>query len=116
MSAYKIAGACTLCDAMCFTVLDLADDGSPKRLGPPLSGSTRIGFMLMDGTRMGLTFCQTCSGLLSGRHYVAIWQKVIRSWVREIGSKPRPAWFSKQFANGLLAEMGREPWEEIVRG
>jgi hypothetical protein len=76
MIDYKITGACTRCDAMCFRVLDTQKDGSPKRLGPPIDGAVRVSFMLMDGTRTSLTFCADCATMLPGELYVSIWQRI----------------------------------------
>lgn len=120
MSDHKISGGCTTCDALCFQVLDLTDAGEPKRFGPPLDGAVRISFMLYDGSRADLTFCGGCATKLVSPDYFDIWAKVIRSWVKELSGKPvedqNPEWFPKQFANGLLVEMGRKSWKDLVNG
>lgn len=119
MSEFKIAGACTTCDEPCFEVLQVWDEngkypGEPRRLGPPLPGSMRVSFMLMDGSRADLTFCGKCAGDLDATHYTGIWRKVIRSWIRESQGKcGEQAWFRAEFFNGLLAEMGRISWSEF---
>lgn len=114
MSDYKIAGHCTTCDAECFEIIERWGEherrpGEPKRIGAPLDGATRITFLLVDGSRMDLTFCKDCAAGLTDDSYSSIWQKVLRSWTRELeekGDEP-PEWFTKQYENGLLSEMGR---------
>ncbi len=120
MSDYKISGACTLCDEMCFEVLARWSEnerypGEPKRLGPPVDGATLITFVLFDGTKADLTFCGNCAASLTPESYVEIWRKVIRSWQREMSKgtgDQNPDWYQKQFANGILGEMGRTNWKD----
>lgn len=129
MSLYKIGGCCTRCDQHCFNVLavygpDERLPGEPKRLGSSLDGATRVTFLLYDGTHTDLTFCASCADEVSSADYVEIWEKVIRSWKRQLDVKRddtpdrerRPDWFGRQFENGLLCEIGRQLWEEIENG
>lgn len=121
----KVAGCCTICDNLCFEVISMQGDsdrlpGEPKELGRPIEGAVRVTFMLFDGTKTSLTFCETCaSTLLRPKAYGAIWDKVVRSWQRELSGKPvtdrQPGWFKGQFSNGLLSEMGRQLWTEAVK-
>lgn len=120
---HKIAGCCTICDEPCFEVLARWDDherhpGEPKRLGSPTEDAVRITFLLYDGTRTDLTFCGNCAADLQPDQYLEIWRKNIRSWMRELSEKPEgernPEWFGRQFANGLLDEMGRQKWKELT--
>lgn len=124
MSDYKISGHCTLCEARCFDVLAVYEaherlPGEPKQLGPPVEGAVRVTFMLIDGTKTALTFCAECAKHLPNDLYLQIWRKNIRSWLRELAEKPEgernPAWFIAQFGNGLLCEMGRELWIDLVK-
>lgn len=123
MSEYKIIGCCTVCDKQCFEVTAMYREGErfpgePKQLGAPLEGSVRINFMLIDGTKTSLTFCADCAN--APMEYSEIWQKNMRSWIRELSFKPEgersPEWFQRQFSNGLLCEMGRQLWTEAVKG
>lgn len=120
MSGYKITGCCSLCDAPCFEVLETQgsgdrNPGEPKRIGQPLPEATRISFLLYDGTKTDLTFCSDCAGLPSlAPYFIELWAKNVRSWMRELGDS-RPEWFVKQYANGLLCEIGRKTWKELVR-
>lgn len=129
MSDFKIAGCCTRCDGHCFDVRAVWGaherlPGEPKQLGAAMEGATRITFLLYDGTHTDLTFCESCAAELSSADYVAIWQKNIRSWKRQLDAKPaeateqerRPEWFGRQFSNGLLCEIGRQLWTEIGNG
>lgn len=124
MSDYKIMGHCTLCDARCFDVLAVYEaherlPGEPKAIGAPMEGAMRITFMLVDGTKTALTFCANCAESLPSALYLELWRKNIRSWMRELSEKPvserNPEWFEKQFSNGILCEMGRQQWTELVK-
>lgn len=123
MSPYKIAGCCTSCDQPCFEVLARWDEGTPlagepKGLGMPNGDALRVTFLLFDGTHTDLTFCAACAAALAPERYSEIWVKNLRSWQRQLNRKPppeqRPDWFVKQFSNGLLCELGRFSWKELV--
>lgn len=123
MSLYHVAGSCALCGAKCFEIMAVYADherlpGEPKRLGAPNAGAIRGTFMLMDGTKATLTFCEDCSQQPIEPHFTDIWRRVIRSWMRELWAKPaserNPSWFPQQFSNGLLCELGRSPWTEVI--
>lgn len=124
MSEHKVIGGCTRCDERCFEVLAMHEaherrPGEPKQLGKPVEGAVRIEFMLFDGAKTSLTFCANCSTGKLEPDFTALWQKNLRSWGRELAEKPEaermPDWYKKQFANGLLCEMGRVLWSEAVR-
>lgn len=115
MSEYKIAGHCTTCNCECFHIVERNGEderrpGEPKRVGKPHDDTVRITFLLINGSRMDLTFCGHCANSITPSDYTPIWQKVMRSWTREIEEKgvEIPAWFQKQYENGLLSEMGRQ--------
>ena len=121
MSDFKIAGCCTVCNEPCFEVMATWAEherypGEPKRLGPVIGNAVEITFMLMDGAKASLTFCEQCGAELNPAQYTDIWRKVIRSWAREMDvskqGEPRPDWFNQQFYNGLMSEMGRILWSE----
>lgn len=123
MSEFKIAGACTCCDAMCFEVMSRNEaherrPGEPKRLGKPNDDATRITFLLFDGTKTNLTFCGACATALNPDKYLEIWRKVMRSWLREQEDKQdqHQHWFPAQYANGLLVELGRIKFKDIQNG
>jgi len=123
VSNFKISGACTICDEMVFEVMARYEEherrpGEPKRLGSPNDGATRITFGLFDGTRADLTFCGTCTEILNSEQCTEIWRKVMRSWIREMegDTQKHDGWFPKQYANGLLVELGRVNLKEIIHG
>ena len=117
---FKISGACTSCNDLCFEVLARWSEnerypGEPKRLGPAMNGSTRVTFLLLDGSRADFTFCGKCAESLNPGQYPDIWRKALRSFQREMSETARP-WFNTQFVNGILAEMGRVKWTELTHG
>ncbi len=117
LTEFKIAGACTLCDQPCFEVIQTqAPSLEQKKLGLPLLGAMRFTFLLMDGSMMDLTFCAQCGEALAPSSYVAIWRKVMRSWLKEIGEEKQKhsSWFTPQFANGILCVLARRPWSEAI--
>jgi hypothetical protein len=119
VSDHKIAGCCTLCDKPCFEVMQVNDPhernpGEPKRLGQPMNDSARITFLLYDGTKTDLTFCGECADLPLAPLFIELWAKNMRTWLRELGNE-RPEWFMKQYTNGLLCEIGRKTWKELVK-
>jgi len=120
---HKIGGCCSKCDTPCFEVVQVFDSteeraGEPKKLGAPLPDSVRVTFLLYDGTQCDLTFCGSCAQELCPAWYVGLWKKCINSWVRELDRKPeaarRPGWLYKQFYNGLLAEVRRVSWKDMI--
>ena len=121
MSDVKLSGCCTLCDEPVFEVVARWQEGErhagePRRLGPPLDHARRITFLLLDGSTNDLTFCASCMESLTPAQYPAIWQKNLRSWQRELNEKPGSSmtWLEKQFGNGLLCELVRKTWKELI--
>lgn len=119
MSEHIIAGHCMHCDAPCFEVVARAEEhepnpGEPKRLGPPLEGSTRIAFLLFDGSKADITFCAQCAQTFGPEHYTGMWRKIQRSWQRELAGST-PDWFLKSFSSGILCELGRTSWKELCK-
>lgn len=120
MSLHKKSGCCTLCDEPCFEVVSRWEateryPGEPKRLGQVIGDATRISYMLLDGTKCDLTFCENCAGTVSGSDYVEIWRKVCRSWKREmeLTNQTKPDWYWESLNNGILSEMGRVLWRDL---
>ena len=123
MSEFKISGCCSLCDTPVYEVLARFAEherrpGEPKQLGAPDEGATKITFGLFDGTKADLTFCDSCAEELNCGQYMEIWRKVMRSWLREIAGKTEQHsnWLPKQYANGLLLELGRVKIKEQANG
>lgn len=121
MSEFKITGHCTTCDCEVFEIITRQAEherrpGEPKRIGGPLDNAIRITFLLFDGTKTDLTFCEDCAADLEPARYVAIWRKNLRSWMRELSGRQDelPDWLVKQFSGGLLCELGRKKWKELL--
>lgn len=116
MSAVKITGSCTACDAKCFDIMQVFEPhekhpGEPKQIGQPFPDAMRVTFLLYDGTQMALTFCENCADV-PRETYPELWRKVIRSWQRELAGK-EPDWFLKQVRNGLLRSAVKEHWKAV---
>lgn len=113
---YKRAGCCSLCDQLVFEVKARwgegdARAGEPKRFGPPLEGTLRITFLLLNGGRTDMTFCGDCGQSVDAQHYPTLWRKNLAGWLRE--QNGNPAKFKDEFSNGLLCELGRKSWREL---
>lgn len=114
---YKVSGCCSLCDQPAFEIICRWESherrpGEPKRIGLPLEGSQRITFLLYNGRRTDMTFCGACSETLSPDHYTLLWRKNLGGYLREQDGNPEK--FKEEFANGLLCELGRIEWKELV--
>jgi hypothetical protein len=119
MSDIKIIGCCSSCDKEVFDVVERfssAEDnaGMPKRIGAPHDDAIRVGFLLANGEQMDLTFCAECVDSLSSDDYPQLWEKVLRSWVVELGEK-RPDWLTQMLGNGILCEVGKQTWKDVMR-
>ena len=114
---YKIGGLCSICEAPCFEVMSVWDEGEkragePKRLGPSMNDSVRITFLLFDGRITDMTLCGACAGSLDPQWYVMLWRKNLAGYMREQDGNPEK--FKHQFANGILCEVERTTWKEHV--
>ena len=119
MKLYKIGGLCSICEAPCFEIMSLWDEGEkragePKRLGPPMNDSVRITFLLFDGRITDMTLCGTCAASITAAQYVTLWRKNLAGYMREQDGNPEK--FKHQFANGILCEVERTTWKEHVDG
>jgi hypothetical protein len=119
MDDIKIVGACTRCNKEVFDVIERFPPesvfaGKPRRLGSPNEDAMRLEFVLAGGEHMDLTFCKSCADGLSNEDYAELWEKVMRSWAAEMGEK-RPDWFVQMQTSGILGEVGRMSWPEVMR-
>jgi len=115
----KVVGCCSTCNKEVFEIIerfppDSVLAGKPRRLGPPNEDAVRLTFILASGAEMDLTFCNACADGLSNEDYAELWQKVMRSWAAEMGNL-RPAWFVQMASNGILGEVGRQGWQDVMR-
>ena len=114
---HKIGGLCSICEAPCYEIMDVWEEGTvragePKRLGPPMNSSVVVEFLLFDGSRTDMTLCGTCAASLSAREYALLWRKNLAGYLREQNGNTSK--FKRQFSNGLLCELGRITCNEIV--
>lgn len=119
MSQHKIAGCCSICDAPCFEVLGRWDSGEkragePKALGRPNDDAVRLTFLLMNGRVTDMTVCGPCADALTPEQYIELWRRNLCGYLREQDGDA--AKFVDEFANGLLYELGRKPWKDVVNG
>lgn len=111
----KLAGCCSKCDAEVFEVsVRDPETREPKRagLGSPLENAVRATFVLMNGSRMDLTFCAACMDELTPADYAALWRRVVVSWVHETSEDP--SWVRSQVDNGIAGLLHKQPWREVV--
>lgn len=118
MSDRKLAGCCSLCDAPAFEILQRWDEGErragePKRLGPPLPGSMRITFLLLNGRVTDMTVCEACAAVVAPEHYATLWGKNLAGYLFEQEGKTEM--FKHEFENGILSELARFNWKELVK-
>ena len=110
----KILGACTRCDKNVFEVVRTdTQTRLPLELGAAHDDAMRVTFILVNGTRMDLTFCADCASTLVPAEFPHIWQRVMLSWISESGAD-HPA-VKANVANGILGIVGMKPWKEVVR-
>jgi len=119
VSDIKVIGSCSICDKEVFDIVERfgpaeENAGRPKRIGAPHDDAMRIGFMLASGEQMDLTFCESCAEALTDEDYHELWQKVLRSWVAELGDR-RPEWLTPMLGNGILCELGKQSWKDVMR-
>jgi hypothetical protein len=108
----KVAGCCSKCDLEVFAVRQRdKKTGLPVRLGAPSDDAMRLTFLLMDGSRMDLTFCRDCASNLAPTDLAALWRRVMESWVHE---SPSHQWPRTQVNNGIVALLGAKAWKEVA--
>lgn len=107
----KKAGHCTLCDVQVFEIIAKSTDGVPLRIGKPFDNAWIVTFVLSDGPRMDLTFCEQCLEDLNPGIYPAIWRKVMESWEREQDDE-----FRKSLRTEPLSERGRDESKKWLSG
>lgn len=125
MSPYFVSGCCTVCDELCMEVLARWGEnerypGEPKRLGKPVDGATKTTCLLYGGSLSTFLMCGNCAGTFNPEKYVGLWQKSLRSWLREMRLTPphpeRDKWFRSMLEDGILTEVGRVTFKEASHG
>ena len=95
MTDVKKPGCCTLCDAEVFPISrryarDHVLQSEPMGVGwPPHEGTRRVQFVLLDGSRMDLTFCASCE--TTPENLPRIWRKTVTAMVRSTQPAHRAA-------------------------
>lgn len=79
-----------------------------------MNDSVRVTFLLINGRRTDMTICGECAGNLTIEHYGLLWRKNLAGYMKE--QRGDTSKFKQEFDNGILAEMGRVTWKEIVHG
>jgi hypothetical protein len=88
------------------------NEGEPKRMGQPMNDSVRITFLLFDGRRTDMTVCGACAESLTAEQYALLWRKNLAGYMREQDGNPEK--FKHQFTNGILCELSRTTWQDLV--
>jgi len=108
----KVAGCCTKCDAEVYEVRQRDPKTKlPRRLGAALPNARRATFVLMNGTRMDLTFCSDCASGLVPSEYAQLWQRVMLSWWSERNGSE---WAKTQLNNGIAGLLGTRNVKEAA--
>ena len=115
----KTIGCCTKCDKEVFDVVerfppDHENAGKPRRVGQPLPEARRINFSLSGGPSIDLTFCDECSLNMTPDDYGPIWQKVLDSWIDELGDE-RPDWFVKMQETEIIGVVEKKYWTDVMK-
>lgn len=102
----KLNGCCSKCDTEVFEIKTRYEDGRPKQTGAPLDNGVRVGFLMVNGSVMDLTFCQSCIDSLQPSDYLPLWHRVLLSW-------GKGEWATSQADNGLSGILYRTPWKDV---
>lgn len=90
----KQPGLCTLCATPCFEVRLRYDDkfrhlnGRIRALGKPLPNAWKVTLLLLDGSRMDLTVCETCVNGVESK-VPELWGNVLESYREELSDPYR---------------------------
>lgn len=112
MSKPKIAGCCSKCDAEVFEVKARNSERFPTQIDGPLDNARRVTFVLMSGSPMDLTLCESCVETLTPSDYYPLWQRVMAAWVSQSG-KDHP-WVKSQGENGIAGVLRIQHWKEVA--
>lgn len=108
----KIIGCCSKCDVEVFDIEKRDPETRlPTQTGAPHANAVRSTFVLMDGTKMDLTFCAECNAGLTPQDYPWLWQRVLASWIAE-SSTSHPC-VKQQAPNGIFALSYSQPWRDV---
>lgn len=108
----KTAGCCTKCDKPVFDVVAYdTKTQKPTRMGAAHDNAMRTTFMLLNGSRMDLTFCADCESKLTAADYPGLWRRVMVSWIAEDPAHP---WPKSQVNNGIAARLASKPFREVA--
>ena len=112
MSAPKVAGCCSKCDAEVFDVKrrDPATQ-MPLQLGPAHENAVRVTFVLMNGSTMDITFCADCADGLTPSDYAPLWGRVMAAWAKQQADS---AWAKSQVDNGIAGMLRKQLWREVA--
>jgi hypothetical protein len=109
----KLTGCCSRCDVEVFDVVTRdPETRHPKRLGRAHEDAMRVSFLLVNGSRMDLTFCAACANELQPADYPALWTRVMVSWVAE--GQQDNEWAKSQVNNGIVGLLHQQPWREVT--
>lgn len=109
----KFIGCCSKCDKEVFKVERRnPETRAPVTVSTPYEDAERLTFVLVDGTRMDLTFCTACADSLQPGEFPFLWQRVMASWVAESGADH--PWLKSQRDNGILGFIARKRFKEIA--
>jgi hypothetical protein len=102
----KTAGSCTKCGAECYEVTKRrAVSRAPLKLGRPLDHARKVTFVLLGGTTMDLTLCETCTTSLSTADFKPLWDACMEAWIAQSPAGAQHPWIKSQINNGIVGLM-----------
>ncbi len=110
----KLIGCCSSdgCDKEVFEIVRRDSTASqPLKVGPATEDAVRATFLLVDGSKMDLTFCRECADKLEPTVFPMLWQRCMLSWIKQSGVKH--TWVAEQRKNGIMGLLRTQPWGHV---
>lgn len=104
----KRVGACSKCDEDVFDLI--TKEPLARKVGAAHENAMRATFILVDGTRMDLTFCAHCLETLTPQDYPWLWRRVQLSWEDQSPNHPNQ---KHHVDNGIMALDCSQSWKDV---
>jgi hypothetical protein len=111
----KLPGRCSSCGTEVFEITTGVAGGPGERreiIGHPLENAHRATFLLLGGSLMDLTFCESCLPHADD-NLDQLWANVIESWLAE-GAIPANDLDAALHDNFILGKLYSVPWKALA--